>query len=99
MNDEPPMIVPSIYRGDMPRYSARFNGEVRLWVRGADEAVDILQREPAIVERAGDALGHQVDDDVPWRDLADIALGRPDDCRAAALEAAHDAPPTAVKTG
>ena len=31
--------------------------------------------------------------------LADIAFRRADDRRAAALQAAHDAPPTTVKTG
>ncbi len=56
---------------------------------GAEQAVDVLEAEAAIVESPGDPLRHQIDHVEPRADLAEIALGRADDRRAAALKAAH----------
>ena len=68
--------------------------------RGADQAVDILQSEAAIVEGAGDALRHQVDDVEAGTHLTEIGFRGADDRRAAALQLAHGAPPSAgTKTG
>ena len=99
MNDDPPTIVESMKFGDDAEIFAEVEGGGAALRAGADQAVDILEGEAAIVERAGDALRHQIDDVEPRPDLAEIAFRGPDDRRAAALKAAHAASPAGVKTG
>ena len=67
--------------------------------RGREQAVDVLQAQAAIVERALDALRHQVDDGQSVRHFAEVGFGHADDRRAAALEPVHHAPSTGTKTG
>ena len=67
--------------------------------RRAEEAVDVAQAEPAIVERAGDALRHQVDDVHALGDLAEIGFGDADDRGRAALSPSISAAPAGMKTG
>ena len=57
--------------------------------RGAEHAVDILERQAAILERPLDALCHQVDDGESVGHVAQIGFGDADDRRAAALQAVH----------
>ena len=65
---------------------------------GAEQAVDILQREPAIGERAQRALRAQVHRAHAVGDLAEIGFGDADDRRRAALQAFHHAA-SGVNTG
>ncbi len=66
---------------------------------GADQPVDIAERQPTIVERAVNALRHQVDRAHLGGDRTQIGFGDADDRGAAALQAAHHAPSTGTKTG
>ena len=66
---------------------------------GGEQAVDILQTEPAIVERPLGALRHQVDDGKAVCHLAEIGFRNPDDGCAAPFEPSHHAPSAGTKTG
>ena len=66
---------------------------------GREQAVDILQTEPAIVERTLGALRHQVDDGKAICHLAEIGFRNADDGRAAPFEPFHHAPSAGTKTG
>ena len=83
----------------MPRYSASDRPEVRACVEAQNSPSTSRRLRPAILERAGDALRHQIDDVEPFADVAEIAFRRPDDRRAAALQPAHHAFSAGMKTG
>ena len=66
---------------------------------GADQPVDIAEREPAIGECAMDALSHQIDWAHLGGDGTQIGFGDADDRGRAALQAVHHARPHGTKTG
>ena len=66
---------------------------------GAEDAVDVTQFQPAVCERAMDALRHQVERTHVGGDRTDIRFGRADDRCAAAREAVHGAASAGVNTG
>ena len=73
-----------IPRRDPQVFAQRHHRRAALTGRGK-YAVDVLQREPAIFERAADALGHQVDRRQPGCDVAEIGFGDADDRDRSAL--------------
>ena len=89
----------SIKAGEMPEIFGEVEARGAALRGGADQPVDIAQAEPAIVERAVDALRHQIDRAHLGGDGAEIAFGNTDDRGRAAPQPVHHAPSTGVKTG
>ena len=83
----------------MPRYSASARTDSRLWVVAENSPSTSFKLQAAVVERALDALRHQVEDGETVGHLAEVGFRDADDSRAAALEPFHHAPSTGAKTG
>jgi hypothetical protein len=99
MKDEPPRIVVSTNAGEIPRYSGQRQARGAALRGRAQQAVDIAQPQPAIIERPLDALRHQVDRTHVRGDRTQIGLGDADDRRRAALQPVHQPASTGTKTG
>ena len=92
------MVEPEEWRIDAEIFGERQDRQAALR-RGREQPVDVLQLQAAIVERAPDALRHQIEDGDTLGHLAEVGFRDPDDRRAAALEPFHHAPSAGAKTG
>ena len=98
-NDEPPTMVEPMNGGSSPRYSHSASTDSRLCVVALNTPSTSFKRQAAVVERALDALRHQVDDGHAVRHLAEIGFRDADDRRAAALQAVHHLASAGTNTG
>ena len=99
MNDEPPIIVQSWYRGVSRRYSHSAVLGMRLWPAAANTPSTSAMVRPQSAERALHALRHQVDDAHAGGDFAEVRFGDADDGGGAARERGLHAFSTGSKTG